>query len=85
MADERANDPRAFRDFLDTKLCGEANSLTLDEYLDLWERENSPEEEKKEMLRAIQQGLADVEGDRIKPLEVFDREFRQQHGLRQRS
>jgi hypothetical protein len=81
MATERANDPRAFRDFLDAKLDGGADSLTLHEYLDLWEYENSPEQEKEETLRAIQQGLADVAAGRTRPFEDFDREFRQKHGL----
>jgi hypothetical protein len=81
MATERANDPRAFRDFLDAKLDGGADSLTLYEYLDLWEYENSPEQEKEETLRAIQQGLADVAAGRTRPFEDFDREFRQKHGL----
>ena len=85
MATERANDPRAFRDFLDAKLGAGADSLTLYECLDLWEYENSPEEERAETLRAIQQGLADVEAGRTRLLEEFDREFRQKHDLPPRS
>jgi hypothetical protein len=85
MATERANDPRAFRDFLDTKLSSGVNDLTLDEYLNLWEYENTPEEEKEETLRAIRQGLADVDAGRTRDFHEFDREFRQKHGLSTRS
>ena len=55
MATERANDARAFRDFLDANLGGDDENLTLYEYLDLWEYQNSPNEAKEETLRAIQQ------------------------------
>ena len=51
MATERANDPRAFRDFLDANLGGGDENLTLYEYLDLWDFENSPNEAKEETLR----------------------------------
>jgi hypothetical protein len=85
VATERANDPRAFRDFLDAKLGAGVESLTLYEYLDLWEHENSPEEEKEETLQSIRQGLVDVDAGRTRPLAVFDREFRQKHGLLPRS
>ena len=80
MAIERANDARAFRDFLDANLGGD-ESLTLYEYLDLWDFENSTNEAKEETLRAIQQGLADADAGRSKPLDEFDREFRRKHGL----
>jgi hypothetical protein len=81
VATERANDPRAFRNFLDANLGDDDEKLTLDEYLDLWEYENSPNEAKEETLRAIQQGLADADAGRSKPLDEFDREFRRKHGL----
>jgi hypothetical protein len=85
MATERANDPRALRDFLDAKLSGGADNLTLEEYLNLWEYENSSEDEKSKTIRAIQQGLADVEAGRTRPFEDFDREFRLRHSLPVRS
>jgi hypothetical protein len=81
VATERANDPRAFRNFLDANLSGGDEKLTLYEYLDLWESENSPKEAKEETLRAIQQGLADADAERSQPLDEFDREFRRKHGL----
>jgi hypothetical protein len=80
VAIERANDARAFRDFLDANLGGDEN-LTLYEYLDLWDFENSTNDAKEETLRAIQQGLADADAGRSKPLDEFDREFRRKHGL----
>jgi hypothetical protein len=84
VATERVNDARAFRDFLDANLGGGDQNLTLYEYLDLWDFENSPNEAKEETLRAIQQGLADADAGRSKPLDEFDREFRRKHGLPRR-
>jgi hypothetical protein len=81
MATDRRDDPRAFRDFLDARLSGGGGELSLDEYLGLWEYENQSEAEREETLQAIRQGLADVEAGRVRSLEAFDREFRQQHGL----
>ncbi len=81
MATERANDPRAFRDFLDAKLSNGGEGRSLEELLDLWEYENSPDEEKEQTIRAIQSGLDDMYAGRTRPFEEFDREFRQRHGL----
>lgn len=64
MSIERANDPRAFRDFLDAKLSNGGEGRSLEEILDLWEYENSPEEEKEETIRAIQRGLDDMHAGR---------------------
>jgi hypothetical protein len=81
MATERANDPRAFHAFLGAKLSNGGESNSLDELLSLWEYENSPEEEREATLEAIRQGFADIEQGRVRPIEEFDREFRQKHGL----
>lgn len=43
MAADRANNLKAFRDFVDEKLPNGGAQLTLVEALHLWERENSPE------------------------------------------
>jgi hypothetical protein len=85
MAIERIDDVKAFRSFLDEKLSNGGVGLTLDEALGLWEYENATEEQREETLKAIRQGLADVEAGRIKPFEDFDREFRQKHGLQPRA
>jgi hypothetical protein len=85
MATERANDLRAFRQFIDEQLTDGAAEMTLDEALDRWEYENSPDDEKAETLNAIRQGLVDVEAGRTRPFEEFDREFRLRHGLPSRS
>ena len=85
MAIERSNDLRAFKGFIEEKLSnGEAN-LTLDEALGLWEYENLTAEEREDTLRAIRQGLADVDAGHTRPLEEFDREFRRKHGRSVRS
>jgi hypothetical protein len=81
VAIERANDARAFGDFLNANLGGDEENLTLNEYLDLWDFENTTNEAKEETLRAIQQGLADADAGRSKPLDEFDREFRRKNGL----
>jgi hypothetical protein len=81
MATGRADDPRAFRDFLNAKLSDGGEDGSLDELLSLWEYENSPEEEREETLRAIQRGLDDMHTGRIRPFEEFDREFRGRHGM----
>jgi hypothetical protein len=81
MATERANDLRAFREFLDAKLSNGLSSLTPAECLDLWEYENQTDEEREETFEAIREGLADVEAGRVRPFEEFDREFRATHGI----
>ena len=35
----------------------------------------------QETIAAVRDGLADIDAGRTKPLDQFDREFRQRHGL----
>lgn len=81
MATDRANDLRAFRDFIDAQLGNGGAALTLEEALNLWEYENAPEAEREETLRAIQRGLEDMYAGRTRPFEEFARKFRERHGL----
>lgn len=81
MAIERANDPRAFRDFLDTQLSNGGEGSTLEELLDLWAYETAPEPAREATLRAIRSGLDDMHAGRTRPLAEFDRAFRERHGL----
>ena len=85
MATERINDLRAFKTFVDEKLSNGGASLTLDDALVDWEYENQTEAEREATLQAIRQGLADVESGRVRPVEDFDREFREKHGLSPRA
>lgn len=85
MGTGRANDLKAFRDFANTKLSNGGANLTLEDALDLWEYENSPEAERQATVRAIQLGLDDMHAGRTRPVEEFDREFRERHGLPPRS
>jgi hypothetical protein len=85
MATERANDLRAFKGFIEGKLSNGGSDLTLDEALVHWHIENQTDEERQATLRAIGDGLADVEAGRTRPFEEFDREFRSKHGLPTRS
>ena len=81
MAHERWNDLRGFLRFVAEKLETSGESLTLDDVLDLWEYENSCEEEREETLKAIRRGLDDMYAGRTRPVEEFDREFRERYGL----
>jgi hypothetical protein len=85
MAIDRADDPRAFREFLDAQLAGAGAGATLGELLGRWEFEHRTGAEREETLAAIREGLADVEAGRTRPLEAFDREFRRTRGLNPRS
>jgi hypothetical protein len=81
MATERINDVRAFQSFLDEKLSNGEGNLTLDEVLELWDYENSSDEERRATREAISRGLADVDSGRVRSIEEFDRDFRLKHGL----
>jgi hypothetical protein len=81
MATERFNDLRAFKGFIEEQLSNEGAELSLDEALVNWEIENQTDGEREDTIRAIHQGLADVEAGRTRPLEDFDRDFRLKHGL----
>ena len=85
MATERTNDSRAFRDFLDAKLTHSEASLPLDEALALWDYENRTDEEREDTIQAIREGLEDMDARRTRPIEEFDREFRERHNLPPRS
>jgi hypothetical protein len=85
MATERANDLRAFRQYIDEYLSNGGSQMTLDQALIYWEAENQTDEEREETLKAIEQGLLDVAAGRARPFDDFDREFRSRHGLPPRS
>lgn len=79
MAIERSNDLKAFRDFANEQLANGGADMTLEAALDLWEYENSPEEEREETLRAIQRGLDDMHAGRTRPAEEALRELCRKH------
>ena len=81
MAIDRSNDLRAFKGFIDEQLASGGAELALDEALARREYENQDDAERADTLRAIRQGLTDVEAGRVHPLEDFDLEFRRKHGL----
>jgi hypothetical protein len=85
MGIERVNDLRAFKGFIEDKLSNGGADLTLDEALVHWEVENQTDEEREDTLRAIGEGLSDIEAGRTRPLEEFDHEFRSKHGIASRS
>lgn len=83
MITERANDLIAFKGFIEQKLANGEVGLTLEEALDLWEYENQSDEERRETLEAIRQGLADVEAGRVRPAREAIAELRRKHNLRE--
>ena len=65
----------SFHRFVGKQLASEAAVLmSPEEALALWREE-------QEVLAAIREGLDDVTAGRTKSLEVFDRDFRQRHGI----
>ena len=60
MATDRANDLRAFRQFIDTQLANGGNEMTLDDALISWKTENETGQKRDEDLQAIQRGLDDM-------------------------
>jgi hypothetical protein len=77
MATDRANDPRAFHNFLDARLSNGGEGSTLDELLDLWEYENAPDAEREETVRAVQRGLDDMHAGRTTDAFEFVDQMRQ--------
>ncbi len=66
---------QSFHQFLGRQLESAAAALISPEQaLALWREE-------QETIAAIREGLVDVDAGRTKPLDQFDREFRQRHGL----
>jgi hypothetical protein len=64
MATDRANDLRAFRQFIDKQLANGGNDMTLDDALISWEAENETNQERDETLQAIERGLDDMHAGR---------------------
>jgi hypothetical protein len=60
VATDRANDLRAFRQFIDEQLANGGPEMTLDDALISWEAENQTDLETGETLQAIQRGLDDM-------------------------
>ena len=82
MATERANDPRAFHDFLGAKLSNGGGTLTLDEAIALWDIENAPDDERAATVLAVQEALADMRaGDTGVPARDFLAEMRRKYQL----
>ncbi len=86
MATERANDLRAFRDFLDAKLANGGGDLTPEECLELWEVENQGPEERAATVQAVREALDDMRaGDTGIPASEAIAEIRRKHRLPDRS
>ena len=81
MTTQRANDLRAFRQYIDQQLTNGGAEMTLDDALLNWEFENQTDEERAETLEAIREGLADVEAGRTRPAEDVIRDLCRRHNL----
>ncbi len=82
MATERANDLRAFRDFLDAKLSNGGGDLTLEECLELWEVKNEGPQERAATVQAVREALDDMRaGDTGLPARDAIAEIRRRHSL----
>jgi hypothetical protein len=84
MSTGRLDDLQAFRDFVIDQVERGAD-LSPADALSLWEYENQGDDEREDALRAIRQGLADVDAGRVRPFEEFDRELRARRGISARA
>src|SRR4051794_22671356 len=85
MATDRANDLRAFRDFIDEKLKDGGADMTLDEALGLWEVENQGDDERAATVRAVREALDDMRArDAGVPARDHLAELRRRHNLPER-
>jgi hypothetical protein len=75
MATDRANDLRAFRQYIDEQLSNGGSEMSLDDALLNWEVENQTDEERQDTLHAIREGLADVAAGRTRPAEDVIRDL----------
>jgi hypothetical protein len=86
MTTDRANDPKAFRDFLEATLTNGGANLTLDDCLGLWEVENQGENERTATVQAVREALDDMKaGDNGIPARDYLAEVRRRHGLPRQS
>ncbi len=85
MATGRANDLRAFRDFLDAKLSNGGGELTPEECLELWQVENKSPDERAATAQAVREALDDMRaGDTGIPAREAIAEIRRKHSLPER-
>ena len=76
MIPQHSDTLESFHHFVGKQLqSGLAGMLSPEQALALWREEQAS-------LTAIREGLADVDAGRITPLDEFDRDFRQRHGLK---
>ena len=86
MARGRANDLRAFRDFLDDMLSNGGGDLSPEECLELWEVENEGPEGRAATVQALRDALDDMRaGDTGIPASEAIAEIRRKHRLPDRS
>jgi predicted transcriptional regulator len=81
MATDRANDLRAFKQYIDEQLRDGGSDMSLDDALLNWEVENQTEQEREDTLEAIREGLADVAAGRTRPAEDVIRDLCRKHNI----
>lgn len=72
----------SFHRFISEQLSVGRGDVSPEEALDLWRADHPLGETEEEDMLAVREALADMaNGDGGVPLEEFDREFRQRHGI----
>ena len=81
MDTKRANDLRAFKQYIDEQLTNGGSEMTLDDALVNWEVQNQTDGGREETLQAIREGLADVDAGRTRPAEAVIRDLCRKHNI----
>ena len=81
MATERANDLRAFKQYIDERLTNGGSEMSLDDALNSWEFEIQAAKEREDTLEAMREGLADVAAGRTRPAEDVIRALCRKHNI----
>jgi hypothetical protein len=76
------SDLAQFYDFIGSRLNQGAGDLTPEEALELWRAEHPGPGDFEDSVAAIQEALDDIgAGDKGRPFEEFDRDFRARHQI----
>jgi predicted transcriptional regulator len=77
MATQHPTDAEAFQRFLNVQVMSEGRNKTPEELVRIW---RDRQREFSDSLKAIEEGLADVEAGRVFPFAEVNDEIRRQHG-----
>ena len=81
MGNERINDIRAFKDFVEQQHLRGGDAIRVEDVVARWEYENQSAETRTSTVEAIREGLDDMHAGRTMPAEeVFD-EIRRKYSM----